>query len=349
MPHVRFRERNLVSLKLRPAAFGVVLLLCCVLAGCGSSEDEASSASSSNEAPAENGQWSYVSGDGKTYTADETPKRIIAHAYSAAALMEFGIKPVGVYADGPIKDDVGLKGVDFTGVEILGETWGEIDVEKAATLRPDLIVGDWWPAEKAYSGMEGGVKERSKKIAELAQVVGPSQGDSIVELIQGYEKLAETLGGDTSAGGAREDFDKAVERFEAATAANKGLTALAISPYDQDYAVAVPKYAPELLDFQRWGLDVMVPKKPDPEFPYWQTLSFEEVDTYQADLLMFDDRNYPGNFKTLEKAPTADRIKAFKAGAYTTWPAYWLHRYSDYADELNRLAEVIEGADPGVA
>jgi ABC-type Fe3+-citrate transport system substrate-binding protein len=42
-----------------------------------------------------------VSGDGKTYTAPEVPKRIIAHAYAAAALMEFGIKPVGVYADGP--------------------------------------------------------------------------------------------------------------------------------------------------------------------------------------------------------------------------------------------------------
>jgi iron complex transport system substrate-binding protein len=335
-----------VSPKLRPAAAGIVLLLCCALAACGS---DSSSPSSAAEAPAEDTSWSYASGDGKTYTAPETPERIIAHAYSAAALMEFGIKPVGVYADGPIKDDVGLKGVDFSGVEILGETWGEIDVEKAATLRPDLIVGDWWPAEKAYSGMEGGVKERSKKIAELAPVVGPSQGDSIVELIQGYEKLAETLGGDTSAGGARAEFDAAVERFEAATAANKDLTALAVSPYDQDYAVAVPKYAPELLDFQHWGLDVIVPKKPDPEFPYWQTLSFEEVDTYQPDLLMFDDRNYPGNFKTLEKAPTADRIKAFKAGAYTTWPAYWLHRYSDYADELNRLAEVIENADPGVA
>lgn len=333
-----------MSPNLRSAGLGIVLLVCCALAGCGTFDS-----SSSAETPAASGPWSYVSGDGKTYTAPETPKRIIAHAYAAAALMEFGIKPVGVYADGPIKDDVGLKGVDFSGVEILGETWGEIDVEKAATLRPDLIVGDWWPVEKAYSGMEDGVKERSKKIAELAQVVGPSVGDSAVELIEGYEELARTLGGDVSAGGARAEFERAVERFEAATAGKKGLTALAISPYDQDYAVAVPKYAPELLDFQRWGLEVIVPKRPDPEFPYWQTLSFEQVDTYQPDLLLFDDRNYPGNFKVLEKAPTANQIKAFAAGAYTTWPAYWLHRYSDYADELNRLAEVIEGADSEVS
>ncbi len=75
-------------------------------------------------------------------TLDETPTRIIAHAYAAAALMEFGIKPIAVYADGPIKDDVGLQDVDFAGVEILGEEWGKIDVEKAAALKPDLIVAD---------------------------------------------------------------------------------------------------------------------------------------------------------------------------------------------------------------
>jgi iron complex transport system substrate-binding protein len=39
-------------------------------------------------------------------------------------------------------------------------------------------VGDCWPAEKASSGMEGGVEERSKKIGTLAPVVGPSHGDS---------------------------------------------------------------------------------------------------------------------------------------------------------------------------
>ncbi len=42
----------------------------------------------------------------------------------------------------PIKDDVGLQNVDFTGIEVLGEEWGKIDVEKAASLNPDLIVAD---------------------------------------------------------------------------------------------------------------------------------------------------------------------------------------------------------------
>ena len=263
--------------------------------------------------------------------------------------MEFGIKPVAVYADGPIKDDVGLQGVDLRGVEMLGEEWGKIDVEKAAALQPDLIVGDWWPVEKAYSGIEGGVEERSKKIAELAPVVGAAQGDSIVDLIEGYES-SPRRSAPTSAGPAprRGPSSRRPSTLHGGRGGKPGLTALAISPYDDQYAVAVPEYAPELLDFQRWGLDVIDPEKPDPDFPYWQTLSFEQADTYQPDLLLFDDRNYPGNIETLKAQPIAKSIKAFAAGAYTTWPAYWLHTYGDYAEELHALAEVIEEADPNV-
>ncbi len=312
-----------------------------VLVGCGSTSGGSDAGASA--------AWTYASGDGRTYTADEVPKRIIAHAYAAKALMSYGIKPVAIYADGPVKDDVGLQGVDFGGVEILSEEWGVIDVEKAATLDPDLVVGDWWPAENAYSGMEGGVEESSKKLADLAPVVGPSQGDSIVELVEGYAGLAQTLGADTAVIEAqRADFAAALEEFKAAAAAKPDLTALAISPYEETYAVAVPQYAPELLDLQSWGLGVINPTTPDADFPYWESLSFENADTYQPDVLLFDDRNYPGNRQTLEEQPIAPSIKAFAAGSFTTWPAYWLHTYPDYAEQLKALTAFVTGADDTV-
>jgi len=320
-----------------------VVLVAAVLAACGSDE--------SGGATTGSGPWTYTDGAGKIVTLDERPTRIIAHAYSAAALMEYGIRPIAVYADGPIAKDVGLASTDLSGIEVIGEEWGKIDVERAAELQPDLIVGDWWPVEKAYSGTEGGVEERSKKIAELAPMAGPSQGDSILGLIEGYRELAAALGADVEGGPgaeAKARFEAAREAFTAAAKAKPGLTALAISPWDDNYAIAVPKYAPELLDFQRWGLDVVNPAKPDPDFPYWQTLSFERADDYQPDLLLFDDRNYPGNLEVLEAQPIAKSIKAYAAGAYTTWPAYWLHTYGDYAAQLERLTEVIDKADPDV-
>jgi iron complex transport system substrate-binding protein len=324
--------------RLLATALTSALAAAVTLTGCASAAPE--------EAAAGGEAWSYTSGDGKTYAADEVPTRIIANSYAAKVLMEFGIRPVGIYTDGDIESDVGLQGADFDGIEIIGQEWGKIDVEKAAGLAPDLIVGDWWPAEEAYSGLEDGVEESSKKLAELAPVVGAAQGDSIVDLIEGYAELAESLGADTSViDEQRAEFDAAVEEFKAAVAEKPGLTALAISPYDDTYAVAVPEYAPELLDLQSWGLQVIDPTTPDPDFPYWESLSFENADTYQPDVLLFDDRNYPANQETLDAQPIARDITAYAAGSYTTWPAYWLHTYPDYTEQLRNLTEFVNGAD----
>ena len=72
------------------------------------------------------------------------------------ALIPLGIRPVGIYADTPIADDLALDHLDLEGIEIVGEEWGVINVEAVAALEPDLIVAEWWPVEKAYSGLEEG-------------------------------------------------------------------------------------------------------------------------------------------------------------------------------------------------
>jgi iron complex transport system substrate-binding protein len=265
--------------------------------------------------------------------------------------MSYGIRPVGIYADKAIEQDPGLKDEDLEGIEILGEAWGEIDTAKAARLNPDLIVADYWPVDKAYSGMEEGVKEESKKIADLAPVVGAAWSDSIVEIIEGYEDLARSLGADVDApeiAAHRERFDEAVDDFQRATAAKPGLDALAVAPWTDMIYVAVPEHAPELLDFQRWGLDVIVPDDPDKGFPYWENLSWENADKYQPDLLLIDDRDYTMTRKAMERQPTWDEIDAAAAGATTRWPAFWLHTYEDYASELERLTRAIEEADPSL-
>ena len=295
--------------------------------------------------------WSFTDGSGKTVELDARPQRIIAHATAAASLLSFGIRPVGIYADTPIEDDPGLERFDLEGIEILGETWGEIDVAKAAELQPDLIVADYWPPEDAYSGFEEGVKEKSKKLAELAPVVGAAQGESVVKLIETYERLAESLGADTDSpeiAAEKERFEKAVENFEKVTAEKRVITALAVSPTPDLLYVAVPEHAPELLDFTRWGLEVIVPDDPDQKLPYWENLSWENADKYQPDLLLIDDRNYPDNLRDAEKQPTWESIRAAKEGAIVPWPGYWLHTYADLAEQLERMAKEIEKLDPSL-
>lgn len=323
-----------------------VTALSLTLAACGSTGTPGETAASS-------GPWQFTDGSGQVVKADKTPTRIIAHAGEAAALMSFGIKPVGIYADESVTTDPNLKGLDLTGIEIIGQEWGKIDVEKAASLRPDLIVADYWPAEKAHSGLEEGVDEKSKKLAELAPVVGISQGKSIVDLAEGYEDLAQSLGAKVDApeiAAAKKTFENAVAKFKAAVAAKPNLTALAMSPADDKVYVANPAYAPELLDFQKWGLKVVNPDKPDPAFPYWENLSWENADKYQPDLILWDGRSYTAtaNAEWGKKQPTWFSIKAAKAGAVVSWPGYWLHTYSHFATELDKLTAAIEAANENV-
>jgi iron complex transport system substrate-binding protein len=317
------------------------------LAGCGSEDSPA------DDAAAASGPWSFTDGSGEVVKADKAPTRIIAHAGEAAALMSFGIKPVGIYADEAVKTDPNLKSLDLTGIEILGEEWGKIDVEKAAALRPDLIVGDWWPAEKAHSGLEEGVDEKSKKLAELAPVVGVSQGKSIVQLAEGYEDLAKSLGAkvdDPQIAANKKRFEEAVTRFKEAVAAKPGLTVGAMSPSDDKVYFANPEYAPELLDLQSFGMKVINPKSPDPGFPYWENLSWENADKYQPDLILWDGRSFTptANAEWGKKQPTWFKIKAAKAGAVVSWPAFWLHTYGDFATELDKLTEAVKTANPDI-
>ena len=269
--------------------------------------------------------------------------------------MSFGIKPVGIYADESVKTDPNLKDLDLTGIEILGEEWGKIDVEKAAGLRPDLIVADWWPAEKAHSGMEEGVEEKSKKIAELAPIVGVSQGKSIVDLAEGYEKLAESLGADVDRppiAANKQTFEAAVERVQGRRSRpSPGLTrrrdvagrrpGVRRQPRVRARAARLPDAG---------GSTSSTRPSPDPGFPYWENLSWENADKYQPDLILWDGRSShrAANAEWGKKQPTWFSIKAAKAGSVVAWPAYWLHTYGDFATELDKLTEAIKTADPTV-
>lgn len=338
---------RITLLPLGASALAATLLL----GACGSDIDEGDDQPTGSDAQVPEGPWEFTDGSGEVVELDETPTRIIAHAGPAAALMSYGITPVGIYADESVKTDPNLQGLDLSGVTILGEEWGSIDVAKASTLNPDLIVADWWPAEEAHSGLEEGVKASSKKLADLAPVVGAPQGESILDLTEGYEALAESLGADVDdpeLSADKKRFEEARDAFTETVEAKPGLTALAISPADDLLYVANPEFAPELLDFQRWGLDVINPDAPDKGFPYWENLSWENADKYQPDVLLLDSRTFDDSLATGEAQPTWDTINAAKTGQVIEWPAFWLHTYGHYADALEQLTADLAGVDENV-
>ncbi len=294
-------------------------------------------------------EWSYEDGSGATVTLDEVPTRIVAHANAAAALIPLGIRPVGIYADGPIGEDKSLEGLDLSGIAVVGETWGEIDIEKVAALQPELIVAEWWPLEQTWSGLESGVSAASQQMTKIAPITGPAQGDSIVTLIEDYAELAESLGADLAAprfGADKAQFELSLERFKAALAAKPGLTALAVWAGTDALYVAAVEGASELGDFARWGLKLISPAVAD-DRGYWETLSWEQADKYQPDLILVDNRS-DATMQTALSQPMWTSIRAAAAGQVADWPAFWLRNYAAYAKALDALTTSIEAADPDI-
>lgn len=294
-------------------------------------------------------EWTYMDGGGKTVTLPEVPKRIVAHANVAAGLIPLGIRPVGIYVDGPVKDDPSLRGLDLTGIEILGEAWGEIDIEKLAAVQPDIIIAEYWPLEKAYSGMESGAADGSL-IEQIAPVAGPIQGNSTVALIEDYEKLATLLGSDLSDPAIAEQkakFEAAKAAFQAAVTAKPGLNALAVWAGTDALYVASAAGSAELSDFVSWGFNVISPEVAD-DRGYWETVSWETVDKYQPDLVLVDDRAGPATRATAETQPTWSTIRAVAKGQVGDWPAFWMRNYKVYAEQLDKLTATINATDETV-
>ncbi|MEK8104773.1 hypothetical protein NKG94_05435 [Micromonospora sp. M12] len=225
-------------------------------------------------------------------------------------------------------------------------------MEKAAALRPDLVVGDWWPAEKAHSGMEEGVDEKSKKLADLAPSSESRRASrsSRWPRVRGPRREPRRRRGQPADRGEQEALRGGGGHVQGGHREQAGPDRRGDVPSTEKVYVANPEYAPELLDLQTWGLKVINPASPDPAFPYWENLSWEKADTYQPDLILWDGRSFTptANAEWGTKQPTWFRIKAAKAGATVSWPAFWLHTYGDFATELDKLTQAVKAADQNV-
>lgn len=289
--------------------------------------------------------WSYTDGSGATVTLDHVPTRIIASQDAAAGLIPLGIRPVGIYADSAVAEAKALEGLDLSGIEIIGEAWGEVSIEKAAALKPDLIIGEWWPLDKTWSGGADVVAA----LKPLAPVTGPIQGASIVTLIEDYEKLAASLGADLSAPQVAADkaaFEASRDKFKAAVANKPDLSALAVWAGTDALYVAATAGSSELMDFASWGLKLITPEIAG-DRGYWETLSWENADKYQPDLILVDNRSTT-TMETARGQATWTTLRAAAAGQVTDWPAFWLRNYAAYAGALDKLTTAIDAADASV-
>ncbi|MGN9913347.1 ABC transporter substrate-binding protein [Phytohabitans sp. LJ34] len=290
-----------------------------VLAGCGG-EDE-----SGAPAGAGGGPWEFTDDRGKKATRDSRPTKVVAQISAAATLWDFGIRPVGIWGDAKNSDV--LKGnVDVNSAQWVGQTWGDFNIEKLASLTPDLLVAPMQTKDQLWYVPEDAVA----KIEPLCPSVGINQFEVPVDKVIGrFAELAGSLGADlnaTAVTGAKAEFEAAGAAFGETVKAKPGLQVAFVSGNKENLYLGNAKIFSDLAYMQNLGVNFVQPAVPANE-PHWEVLSWEQAGKYPMDVLLYDSRN-PSYFTTdLARYPTVANLPAIKANQAVAWnpetPSTW--------------------------
>lgn len=291
-----------------------------VLSGCGGDDG--------GEAPAgtaSGGPWEFTDDRGKKATRDSRPTKIVAQLSAAAALWEFGIRPVGAF--GEAKGNDVLKGnVDVNAVQWVGQTWGEFNIEKLASLTPDLLVAPMQSKDQLWYVPE----DAAGKIEPLCPSVGINQVEVPVDKVIGrFAELAGSLGADLNASAvtsAKAEFEAAGKALGEAVAAKPGLRVAFVSGSKENFYLGNPKIFSDLAYLLNVGVNFVQPTVPPAE-PHWEVLSWEQAGKYPIDVMLYDSRNASYFTTDLSRYPTVANLPAVKANQAIAWnpetPSTW--------------------------
>ncbi|MGY1737404.1 ABC transporter substrate-binding protein [Geodermatophilus sp. SYSU D00684] len=273
-----------------PRLLGAPLALAALLAAsacAGPGTDEGAEATA--------GGWSFTDDVGTTVELDAAPERVAGLNDVASSLWNHGIEPVATFGQTSAADDVQFEGRDLSGVEIVGESYGQIDLEALAAADPDLIVTTVYPVDSEGTlddtqplyGFES--LEQQEQVARIAPVVAIAWRGSAADVIERTAELAQSLGADMDGpevSAARQDYEEASAALT--EAASSGVTVLPVAAYpDEGFYMAKAPDDPSLRLYSDLGVQFV---DPGGDGYFWQTASWEQVPQYRSDVILYSLR-----------------------------------------------------------
>ncbi|MGY5135193.1 ABC transporter substrate-binding protein [Streptomyces nigrescens] len=335
-------SRNVTPSRRGILAAGGAVGIGALLAACGGGKD-----SGGANGDAKTGPWSFTDDRKEKVSLKSTPQRIVAFTGTAAALHDFGIDDqiVGVFGPTKLKNgkpDPQAGDLDVDKVTIIGNAYNQFNVEKYASLRPDLLVTNMYEPGALWF-----VPDDSKdKITPLAKSVAiTSARVPLLKIIERYADLAKSLGADLGAKkvtDAKARFEKASEALRKA-AKSHPVKVLACSGSPDLFYASNPGINADLMYYKSLGVDLVVPDHLD-KGGYFESLSWENADKYKADVLLLDNRTATLQPKDLAAKPSWAKLPAVKAGQITPWSSEPRFSYAGAAPLIESLTKAIEGA-----
>jgi len=329
-------------------AAGGALGLGAVLAACGD-DDSSSEGSSKETTAAKSGPWTFKDDRGTTVKLDKVPTKIVAFVGVAAALHDYGIEVKGVFGPTKTKDgkaDVQAGDMDVSKLTVFGNVWDQFNVEQYAAFAPEVLItttfdsaGTLWYVPAASAS----------KIAKLAPSVAISVYDrQITAPLQRVWELAESLGADMTAAkvtDAKKRFESASERLRAAAKAHPDIKVLAGSAAQDVFYVSGTNLSIDLEYFKALGVNFVEPPASvlKASGGWYESLSWENVDKYAADIIMMDDRTATIQPADITEA-TWKKLPAVKAGQVIARSPEPIPSYDKCVAMVENLAKAIETA-----
>ncbi|PZE35310.1 hypothetical protein DEJ31_11975 [Curtobacterium sp. MCPF17_031] len=264
----------------------------------------------------------------------------------AISFIEYGLHPVGTFGQLTMAKDQRFEGLATKGITQLGTGYGDIDLEKLAALKPDLVVTSVYPTDTkgtldttqpAYGFKDKEQEEQVASIAPIAQVKWGGEGEDVIEHIA---DLAESLGAkEDTVEAAEQDFDTAKGALQKAVQENDLSIVSMYADGDGAY-VTRPSDEPTLQMYTDFGVDFVVPK---PKGWYWGIYSWENAGQISGDMILLSQQGY--QVSDLEKQPTFAGNAALEAGQVHSWTFPALD-YASQADYMTKLAGWIHDSKP---
>ncbi|MGW7008045.1 ABC transporter substrate-binding protein [Streptomyces sp. NPDC054933] len=293
------------------------------------------------------GAWSFTDDRKKKVTAASRPQRIVAYTGTAAALHDLGLgdQIVGVFGPTKLKDgkpDPMAGDLDISKVTIIGNAYGEFDIEKYAALRPDLLVTNMFQPNALWFVPD----ESRNTILRLAPSVGITVSRvPLPQPLQRYAELAGSLDADPRAEkvtDAKARFEAAAEKLRGAAKAGGRIKVMAASASADLLYVCDPNVYADLSYFRGLGVDFVVPNKVQGGF--FENLSWENANKYPADLILLDSRTAAVQSDFLTSKPAWTQLPAVRAGQVTPWQSEPRFSYAGCAPLVEALATALQKA-----
>ncbi|MFC7221352.1 ABC transporter substrate-binding protein [Streptomyces polyrhachis] len=327
-------------------AAGGALGLTTLLAACGDEEGGMGGTDKGAANSPAAGPWSFTDDRGEKLELKAAPTGIVAFVGTAAALHDYGVRVKGVFGPTKTKDgkaDVQAGDLDVDKVEILGNVWGEFNIEKYAALAPEVLITGMYDKGALWY-----VPDESKgKIFKLAPTIALMVArSSMPAVLQRHAELAESLGADLKAAKAVEAkarFEKAAGELRSAAKSNPGIKVLVASGSADLLYVSTPEPSADLRYFKELGVEFVIPDKVD-DAGWFEGLSWENADKYPADVILLDNRTGTLQPAQLGEKPTWEKLPAVKAGQVVARVTEPIFSYAKCAPILEDLAKAIRDA-----